>query len=53
MYTVEGLVRGWGSRKEPKNGGGVWPRCVRRVRGVPRGLAGRGSPALPLAWPRP
>lgn len=33
--------------------GGGWrgrPRWVKKVRGVPRGLADRGSPALPLAF---
>lgn len=50
MYIVEGLVWGWGSRKEFKNGGGVWFRCLRRVRGVLCGLVGRGSLVLLLVW---
>lgn len=40
------MGRGLGKQKSAREHGGAWPRWVEKVRGVPCGLAGRGSAAL-------
>lgn len=49
---MEGWTEGWGRRSQPRSSGaagGGLARRAKRVRGVPHGLAAKGSGTVPLA----